>query len=105
MSRPGLIIAIFLLSPFITSAQPRRPMTPNDVLRLANVSDAQISPNGQWVVYTVSTVDDDKTVNTLWLVRAEYAAQPSPTPTRRPTPYADWPEIRTTPRTLLPSGW
>jgi dipeptidyl aminopeptidase/acylaminoacyl peptidase len=82
-------------------------MVAADILRIANVSDAQISPNGQWVVYTVGTVDDDKTVSTLWLARAgvEYTPQASPTPTRRPTPYPDWPEIRAIPRPLLPGGW
>ena len=38
-------------------------MQPADVVRVATVADAQISPNGQFVVYTVSTVADDKTVD------------------------------------------
>jgi len=38
-------------------AQPRHAMIPSDILRVANVTDAQIAPNGQWVVYTVSAVD------------------------------------------------
>lgn len=84
-------------------------MTPPDVLRVANVTDAQISPNGQWVVYTVSSVGDDKAVNTLWLARTladslsiPPTAQPPP---RRTMPYVDWPEVRSTPRSLLPPGW
>jgi len=48
--------------------QARRPMTPADILRIANVSDAQISPNGEWVVYVVSTIEGDQSVSTLWLV-------------------------------------
>ncbi len=31
-------------------AQTRRVMSPGDVLRVAGVSDAQISPNGEWIV-------------------------------------------------------
>jgi dipeptidyl aminopeptidase/acylaminoacyl peptidase len=77
-----------------------------DVVKVANVTDAQISPNGQWVVYSVSSVDDDKNISTLWLARAGLDSYtlpiPSPTP-RRPTP--EWPDMRTPPRPLLPSAW
>ncbi|HKG78093.1 MAG TPA: DPP IV N-terminal domain-containing protein, partial [Pyrinomonadaceae bacterium] len=79
---------------------------------MSNVTDAQISPNGQWVVYTASSVEEDKSLTSLWLVRLglESYAAPLPTPTpRRPTspaaPSADWSDIRSTPRQLLPSGW
>jgi dipeptidyl aminopeptidase/acylaminoacyl peptidase len=44
-----------------------RLMTPAAILRVANVNDAQISPNGQWVVYTVSRVAGDDMISTLWL--------------------------------------
>ena len=101
-----------------TSAQPRRPMAPADIVRVANVTDAQISPNGQYVVYTVSSVAEDKTVSTLWIARllpelmpVQPTAQPTPLlpsprlPSGRTTIYIDWPDIRTTPRALLPSGW
>ena len=83
-----------------------------DILRVANVSDAQISPNGQWVVYTVSSVEDDKSISSLWLVRPglEPYQFPNPMPTQRrptpyPAPYLEWTDIRSTPRQLLPSGW
>jgi dipeptidyl aminopeptidase/acylaminoacyl peptidase len=90
-----------------TSAQQRQQIRPADILRVSNVTDAQISPNGQWVVYSVSSVDEDQMVNTLWLARValEPFPVPTPTPQRRPVPYADWHDIRSTPRLLLPSGW
>lgn len=83
-------------------------MAPADILRVANVTDVQISPNGQWVVYTVSAVDDDKNVSTLWAARVgpePFVVTPIQPPQRRTVPYVDWPEIRTTPRPLLPAGW
>jgi len=92
-------------------AQSRGPMKAADILRVANVSDAQISPNGQWVVYAVSSIEEDKNISTLWIARPglESYAQPipipSPTPRRPTAPYVDWPEIRNAPRPLLPSGW
>ncbi|HKY30289.1 MAG TPA: S9 family peptidase [Pyrinomonadaceae bacterium] len=89
-------------------------MTPPDILRVAGVSDAQISPNGQWVVYTVSTSDSDATRTTLWIGRpgAEFTtgpptSRPTPTP-RRPTDeriQLDWPEVRRQPTQLLRPDW
>jgi dipeptidyl aminopeptidase/acylaminoacyl peptidase len=35
----------------------QRPMTPDDVLAVRNVSDPQISPDGRWVAYVVSHAD------------------------------------------------
>ncbi len=102
-------ILLFSLAVLTLNAQPRRPMTPADILRVAAVSDVQISPNGSWVVYTVSTVADDKTINSLWLARAgtdaaPYAINPQQ-PTRRNVPYSDWEDLRTAATLLLPAGW
>jgi dipeptidyl aminopeptidase/acylaminoacyl peptidase len=102
-----LLIAVLSVT---SVAQTRRLMTPADILRISNVTDAQMAPNGQWIVYTVSAVEDDKNVSTLWLARIGpepltiTPIQP-PQPQRRTVPYIDWPEIRTTPRPLLPTGW
>jgi hypothetical protein len=79
-----LLLLVFLIP---ATAQPRGVMRPADIVRVANVTDAQISPNGQFVVYTVSSVADDKTVSTLWIARllpeilpVEPTAQPTPSP-------------------------
>src|ERR1043166_4648972 len=77
-----LLVFVFLSSPCF--AQPRLPMRPADIVKVSNVTDAQIAPNGQSVVYTVPSVDEDKNLSTLWLARSD---------------------IRTPPRPLLPSGW
>jgi dipeptidyl aminopeptidase/acylaminoacyl peptidase len=97
---------------FSGSAQPRGLMRAADIVRVANVTDAQISPNGQYVVYTVSAVVEDKTISTLWIARLlpesvpiQPTAQPTPrSPSSRTVPYFEWPDIRVAPRTLLPSG-
>src|SRR6185369_11366609 len=102
---------LVLLVAIPCAAQPRQPMRPADVLKVMTVSDAQISPNGQWVVYSVSSVDEDQNVSTLWLARVTFESLPTPVPTptpRRPLPpvyFNEWPESRTAPRPLLPSGW
>ncbi len=110
------VLAIVLLAFVLGTAQAQRrsnQITASDILRIATVSDAQISPNGQWVVYTVTTASDDKNINTLWLGRAGndvFYTPPSvvlTTPTApRPRPrFFDWSDLRTSPTPLLPSGW
>ena len=97
----------------VASAQPRRPnagMSPADILRVAGVGDAQISPNGEWVVYTVSTVDGDRTINTLYLARAEVDLTPNSNIQQRPTARMPgestaWPGPLSTARPLLPLAW
>jgi dipeptidyl aminopeptidase/acylaminoacyl peptidase len=101
------LILILVCVPIITFAQSRRPFAPADILRVAGVSDAQISPNGQWVVYTVSTTEDDRTTPTLWLAKTgqDLTGQPTslPTPTRQSD--RDWREVTRPPSQLLPQSW
>src|SRR6266576_119293 len=85
------------------SAQQRRAMVPSDILRVANVTDAQISPSGDLVVYTVSTVEGDATRSTLWLARTAFEGRPGPRTTPGETP-AD-PQLVRPPTSLLLSGW
>lgn len=105
------IAGVFLFSLLSVSlcaslhAQSRRAMAPADILRIANVSDAQISPNGDWVVYTVSTIEGDQSVSTLWLVRLGERVFNVPPTSRQPETRRNWDLIRTAGRTLLPPGW
>jgi len=80
-------------------------MAPADILRLTNVSDAQISPNGDWVVYTVSTIEGDQTVSVLWLVRASERISNIPPTSRQPEQRRNWEAPRISSRPLLPPGW
>jgi dipeptidyl aminopeptidase/acylaminoacyl peptidase len=64
-----LLLCAFCLLPSAVAQRPPALMSPADILRVANVSDPQISPNGEWVVYSVGTVSGNETVNTPWLVR------------------------------------
>ena len=41
-------------------AQQKRPVAPIDVYRLQNISNPQISPDGKWVLYALSSVDTAK---------------------------------------------
>ena len=52
-----------------TPAIAQRPIQPSDVYRLKNVSDPQLSPDGQWAAYVVSTPDSakDKYDADIWM--------------------------------------
>src|SRR6266550_565269 len=85
----------------------KKTMTPGDILRIANVSDAQISPDGRWVVYTVSTVEGNETVSTLWLVRITdfSAVLPSNLPPSTQRGTSEWPIRNEASAPLLGRGW
>ncbi len=60
MSRLLAIIFAFVLAGsrlFAQSASAQRPLTLDDLHTLREIGDPQISPEGNWVAYTVSTVD------------------------------------------------
>ncbi len=46
-----------------------RPVTPDDIARVARVSDPHVDAAGQWVAYTVGTTDSvaDKGVSHIWM--------------------------------------
>src|SRR5512135_3772541 len=50
-------------------AQAKHPITFDDFIGLPVVSDPQLSPDGKWVVYTVTTpsLKDNRGVARLWL--------------------------------------
>ena len=59
-------------TPTTTPAAPTVPhaMTLDDLFRLQDVGDPQVSPDGKWVAYTVSTIDTtaDKRLTDIWMV-------------------------------------
>src|SRR5882672_7922577 len=106
MKRYSLLGAALCLTLFACTvqAQPsRRVMAAADILRIANVGDPQISPDGERVVYTVTTVEGDSSVTTLWIVRVDNSSDP-PT-SRQPEPRRERFPPAFSPSPLLPSGW
>ncbi|HWX39774.1 MAG TPA: hypothetical protein VN345_01370, partial [Blastocatellia bacterium] len=58
MKRTFAFVALVLLAAAASVvAQQKRPMTPEDVIALKRVTDAQVSPDGKWVAYVVTTAD------------------------------------------------
>ena len=50
-----------LLSATVAGAAERRSLTADDINALREVNDPQVSPDGEWVAYTVRTTDPVKT--------------------------------------------
>jgi len=68
-----ILLLILALTPALLaqSAQTaKRPLKLDDVARLREVRDPQLSPDGQWVAYVVSTTDvkEDKSTAHIWMV-------------------------------------
>lgn len=87
--RPTLALFSFVVAPALAAQAPapstasavstppaapatRRPMTPDDILQLRGVGDAQISPDGRWVAYVVSAANFTENAfdANVWLVSA-----------------------------------
>lgn len=69
--RTFLATAALFLSASVAFAQTaKRPMTIDDIFKVKNVSSPQISPNGDWIAYVVSTTDTkaDRSASDIWLV-------------------------------------
>src|SRR4051812_2722551 len=60
---------LLLVSGSSASAQAKRALRSNDLYHLKDVRDPQLSPDGAWVAYTVSTVDSakEKSDNDVWM--------------------------------------
>jgi len=67
-------VAAALTSPAATGAQSARtPATIDHILSLRAVGDAELSPDGRWVAYTVTTRDREANLNrsAVWIVPAD----------------------------------
>jgi dipeptidyl aminopeptidase/acylaminoacyl peptidase len=74
---PFTLVALLLLvsaqvSGSATDSIPsvKRPIRPADIYRLPTINDPQISPDGKWVSYTLTTIDSlkDSRNSDLWMV-------------------------------------
>ncbi|HET7550519.1 MAG TPA: S9 family peptidase [Gemmatimonadaceae bacterium] len=60
---------VTLAAPLAAQAPSRRPIRPADVYNIRSVGDPQLSPDGKWVAYSVSSVDSakDRNVSHIWM--------------------------------------
>lgn len=93
---------LFLLT--VAYAQPR-PLNPSDILRVATVGDPEISPSGEWVVYSLTTTEGNEPSSNLWLVRIGDRPLSGPPTSRQPEARRNWEGFRFGGRPLLPPNW
>ena len=63
--------SLFVLLLFVVLISPaQRPINPSDIYRLKSISDPQVSPDGKWVAYVLSTPDSakDKSDSDIWMI-------------------------------------
>ncbi len=76
LSMRRLLLGFFLLTLTLTlpalGQDTPRPLEIDDYFRIKNVSDPQVSPDGQWVAYLVTetNLDDDERETSLWMIPA-----------------------------------
>jgi dipeptidyl aminopeptidase/acylaminoacyl peptidase len=90
---PILLIGwVLLITAQNSLAQSPRGMTPADTLRVANVAEAQIAPDGNTVCYTVSTTEGNATRSALWCapLGAERTIPPPPRAAPQQVLGGDW---------------
>lgn len=73
MTRRNLFLSSLLIVLAVVAANAqsaKRPLKLDDLFKIKNVGDPQVSPDGQWVAYTVSSVDvkADKSDSNIWMV-------------------------------------
>lgn len=63
-------LALLMLVPVISFSQSKRGLQPSDIYRYQSISDPQVSPDGRWVAYVLSSVDStkDKRSSDIWMV-------------------------------------
>ncbi len=67
--RLGALLSMLIAPAVIAQTSDKRLLTLDDLAAFRDVSDPQISPDGAWVVYSVSTLDlkEDKSNSDLWM--------------------------------------
>jgi dipeptidyl aminopeptidase/acylaminoacyl peptidase len=74
MKRLALLLVLLLQSPALAQKDAKRPMTIDDLFAFKRVSDPQISPDGAWVAYVITTIEDvdtNKTRSNIWLASTD----------------------------------
>ena len=65
----GIVVLVFAVAASAQTPE-RRAITFKDLISMQRVSDPQISPDSQWIAYSVSTPDLDAnhSVRNIWIV-------------------------------------
>jgi dipeptidyl aminopeptidase/acylaminoacyl peptidase len=66
----SILAFIFVLASAHAAQTARHALRLDDIARLREVRDPQVSPEGQWIAYVVATIDakEDKTNSHIWMI-------------------------------------
>ena len=87
-----LTIAALAAVPLLVQAQSKRPLQPDDIYELKTVGDPRISPDGQWVAYTVTQFDrkDDNSDTDIYMIAVGGGTPIKLTSSRKPETSPRW---------------
>ena len=65
----SIFTAVLWSAPSLLAQAAKRPLRVGDLYRLRNIGAPELSPDGQWVAYTVTTLDSakDKSNTDVWM--------------------------------------
>ena len=88
----ALTIAALIAVPFLVQAQSKRPLQPDDIYELKTVGDPRISPDGQWVAYTVTQFDrkDDHSDTDIYMIGVNGGTPVKLTSSKKPETSPRW---------------
>jgi len=71
MKKSIAICCLAFLPCLLFAQKDRRPLRPGDIYRMQTIGDPQISPDGAWVAYTLTSIDSakDKRNTDIWMIR------------------------------------
>jgi dipeptidyl aminopeptidase/acylaminoacyl peptidase len=89
--RYSLVLLAFA-NAFLPAALSARPLELDDMYRIRELAEVQVSPGGEWVAYTVSAIDrdEDESTSDLWMSRWDGSANLQLTDTPQSESYPRW---------------
>jgi dipeptidyl aminopeptidase/acylaminoacyl peptidase len=77
---PSFLVALLALSSTLIAGEQKRGITAEDYYSFATGGDPHISPDGKWVAYTVTRVDQagNRRMSRIWMVATDGTKNPQP---------------------------
>lgn len=87
-----LLVLLAFANGFLPAAVSARTLELDDMYRIREVAEVQVSPGGEWVAYTVSVIDrdEDESTSDLWMSRWDGSANLQLTATPQSESYPRW---------------
>src|SRR6476646_11104611 len=95
MVRRLAVVGLVVCAAAVMTGQARRPLRPADIFSLKTVGDPRISPDGAWVAYTVTSLDEkeDASDTDIYMVSTDVASHSAPvrlTSSKKPETSPRW---------------